>query len=236
MGIKQYPSLFDNTYFMYSSDHGFHSGQFGMGFDKRQLYENDIRIPFYVSGPGIKAGSVSNRFVLNVDVAPTIVELATGSVPDIYDGRSFVPFLNGNDNANEAGPQQQFLIEYYGEGGAEPVCCGNGIPGYSCQLCDNANNTYRCARVIDGTANQVNGSIFCNFLCYDDNGKEVECEKGTAQGDGEYYDLETDYFELDNAMNGLSDEVKKEYNDLIDSFMSCSGQTECNKLREGVQT
>ena len=46
--IMQYPSLFENTYFMYTSDHGFHSGQFGMGFDKRQLYENDIRIVEYL--------------------------------------------------------------------------------------------------------------------------------------------------------------------------------------------
>ena len=56
---------------------------------------------------------------------------------------AFVPYLK-NPGLDElsASVQQQFLIEYYGEGGANPVCCGNGIPGYSCQLCDNANNTY----------------------------------------------------------------------------------------------
>ena len=190
-----------------------------------------------MSGPGIKSGSISDKIVLNVDVAPTIVDLATGSVPEIYDGRSFVPYLTKEGNELSASTQQQFLIEYYGEGGAEPVCCGNGIPGFGCQLCDNKNNTYRCARVINGTANEVNGTIFCNFLCYDSEGKEeVECEKGTPQGDGEYYELETDYFELDNAMNTLSAETKKKYNDMIDSFMQCSGQSECNKLREGIQT
>ena len=191
-----------------------------------------------MSGPGIKAGSVSDTIVLNVDIAPTLVDLATGNVPDIFDGRSFVPYLTNPDlDKLSASKQQQFLIEYYGEGGANPVCCGNGIEGYSCQLCDNANNTYRCARVINGTNNEVNGTIFCNFLCYDSKGKEpVECEKGTPQGDGEYYELEKDYYELNNAMNTLSSDVKKTYNDMIDAFMSCAGQTQCNKLREGAQT
>eukprot|EP00483_Globobulimina_turgida_P013729 UN13755 len=184
-----------------------------------------------MSGPGIKAGSSSDTIVLNVDIAPTLVDLATGSVPDIYDGRSFVPYLTEpNKDKLSASVQQQFLIEYYGEGGAKPVCCGNGIPGFACQLCDNKNNTYRCARVINGTNNQVNGTIFCNFLCYDSQGKkQVDCEKGTPQGDGEYYDLEEDYYELDNVMNTLTDDVKKGYNDMIDAFMACSGQTECNK-------
>ena len=73
--------------------------------------------PFYMSGPGIKAGSSSETMVLNVDIAPTLVDLATGSVPDVYDGRSFVPYLKDPEkDAATASVQQQFLIEYYGEG------------------------------------------------------------------------------------------------------------------------
>ena len=48
----------DNTFFLYSSDHGYHLGEFGMLYDKRMLYETDIRVPLFVKGPGIKAGQV----------------------------------------------------------------------------------------------------------------------------------------------------------------------------------
>ncbi len=75
------------------SDHGFHLGEFGMGFDKRQLYETDIRIPYFVRGPGVNKGSVSQAPVSHVDLAPTIIDLATGSVPPGWDGLSYRALL-----------------------------------------------------------------------------------------------------------------------------------------------
>ena len=47
----------DNTYFFYSSDHGFQLGQFNIPMDKRHVYEWDTKIHLLARGPGIRPGS-----------------------------------------------------------------------------------------------------------------------------------------------------------------------------------
>ncbi|CAG0926099.1 unnamed protein product, partial [Notodromas monacha] len=49
--------MIDNTFIVFTSDHGYHLGQFSQPIDKRQPYEFDIRVPLYVRGPGVEAGS-----------------------------------------------------------------------------------------------------------------------------------------------------------------------------------
>ena len=86
----------ENTIVIYSTDNGFFFGDKGH-FDKRWAYEASLRIPFIVKYPaGIKdPGNQSEKMVLNVDLAPTLLDLAGISVPDYMDGKSILPIIEG---------------------------------------------------------------------------------------------------------------------------------------------
>jgi len=82
----------DNTYIIFSSDHGEMLGDFGM-YGKFAAYEGSLRVPLIVSGPGIEGGRVSDALVELIDVNPTICELA-GLAPQVHiDAETFVPVL-----------------------------------------------------------------------------------------------------------------------------------------------
>jgi arylsulfatase A-like enzyme len=85
----------DNTIVIYSTDNGYFFGDKGH-FDKRWAYEPALRIPFIVKYPqGIKdPGSRSDAMVLNVDLAPTLLDLVGLPIPATMDGKSILPLLN----------------------------------------------------------------------------------------------------------------------------------------------
>jgi arylsulfatase A-like enzyme len=82
-----------NTYIMFTSDNGFFFGEHRLIGGKFLAYEPATHLPFLIRGPHIKAGTESGEIVGNIDVAPTILELA-GVTPDkSVDGRSMTPFF-----------------------------------------------------------------------------------------------------------------------------------------------
>jgi arylsulfatase A-like enzyme len=102
----------DNTVIVFTSDNGYFYGEHGLSVERRLAYEESIRLPLLVRYPRlIKAGTVRDEFALNIDVAPTLLELAGVSVPGMVQGRSLVPLLKG------AGGEwrRSFLIEYYSD-------------------------------------------------------------------------------------------------------------------------
>jgi arylsulfatase A-like enzyme len=97
----------DDTYVIYSSDNGFHMGQHRLIAGKDTAYDEDIRVPMVMRGPGVPAGSRIEALVGNVDLAPTIAEIAAAETPDFVDGRSFLPLLRDPDQPW----REAFLIE-----------------------------------------------------------------------------------------------------------------------------
>ena len=87
--------LLDNTVIMYTGDQGFMLGEHDY-IDKRWMYEESMRMPFFVRYPrSVKAGTRSDLLINNTDFAPTMLELAGVDVPDYMQGRSFARTLAG---------------------------------------------------------------------------------------------------------------------------------------------
>lgn len=84
----------DNTYIIYTSDHGMSIGRHGL-MGKQNLYEHTWRVPFIVKGPGLKAGKRVKGNIYLLDVLPTLCELAGIDAPETVEGISFVPVLKG---------------------------------------------------------------------------------------------------------------------------------------------
>jgi arylsulfatase A-like enzyme len=87
--------LAENTVVVYTSDQGFFLGEHDW-FDKRFMYEESLTMPFLVRWPSkIKAGTVNDGMILNVDFAPTLMAAAGLKIPSDIQGRSFLPLLHG---------------------------------------------------------------------------------------------------------------------------------------------
>jgi len=102
--------LTESTLVVYSSDQGFFLGEHGF-YDKRFMYEESLAIPLLVRYPAaLPAGRVSDALVLNLDVAPTLLDLAGVVVPAAMQGRSLRPLLDGPPPADW---RRDFYYRYY---------------------------------------------------------------------------------------------------------------------------
>jgi len=94
--------LWDNTVIIYSSDHGEMMGDHGM-FTKSIYFEQALRIPLLIAGPGIRPRGPTDALVQLSDLAPTILELAGLGCPGNMQSQSLVPILRGEaDKARES--------------------------------------------------------------------------------------------------------------------------------------
>ncbi|RTE54020.1 DUF4976 domain-containing protein [Arenibacter aquaticus] len=86
-------NLLDNTIIVYTGDQGFMLGEHDY-IDKRWMYEEAMRMPFFVRYPkSIKSGTRTDAIINNTDFAPTLIELAGGKTPDYMQGHSFKEIL-----------------------------------------------------------------------------------------------------------------------------------------------
>jgi N-acetylglucosamine-6-sulfatase len=85
----------DNTYVVFTSDNGWHHGEHRLPNGKQQPYEESIHMPLLIRGPGVQAGTSTNKLTLNADFFPTFTDLARVTTPEYVDGRSLRPLLEG---------------------------------------------------------------------------------------------------------------------------------------------
>ena len=194
--------VMSNTYFFYSSDHGFQLGQFNLPMDKRHMYEFDIRIHLLVRGPGIKANSEFNTLGSQVDLAATWLGMAGIAKPSTMDGKSIVPFIiDGNDpdvpestknhikslpSDYAANWRDSMFIEYY-YNDFNTKCIPN------CYNIEDPSNNYIGIRHLDG---EFGNTMYGEF-------------QTTATGETvfdnvdfvEYYNVSNDPWQMDNLYN-----------------------------------
>lgn len=111
----------ERTIFVFSGDNGYFLGEHGR-FEKMTPHEESVRVPFLIRYPAvIKPGTISDAPVLNIDLAPTLYDLAGLKGPAKLDGRSLRAVLSGQTG----GSRQDVYLEWQGAQGAVP----RGAPG-----------------------------------------------------------------------------------------------------------
>jgi N-acetylglucosamine-6-sulfatase len=173
-----------NTYVIFTSDNGFFYGEHRLTGGKFLSYEPATHLPFLIRGPHVRAGSENGELVANIDVAPTILELAGVEADKSIDGRSMVPFLRDP----ELRTRRPILFESFVE--TSDV---------------EANGTIsRTGRRSGPAARRGGGGAMASILAppKDYEGIRLGPYKYIAWPDGEkeLYDLEKDPYELNNIV------------------------------------
>jgi arylsulfatase A-like enzyme len=91
--LLQTKGLLDNTYIVFTSDNGFFNGEHRIPVGKHLLYEEALRVPLVIRGPGIPAGQTRTEMVSNLDLSATLVQLAGATPGRAPDGKSLVPLF-----------------------------------------------------------------------------------------------------------------------------------------------
>lgn len=90
--------VLDNTIIVFTSDHGILHGEFGLG-GKTLLYDVDLKIPLVIYAPGLDQQQVVDELSLNIDLGPTLLDMAGVAIPEEMQGKSLKPLIENKDVA-----------------------------------------------------------------------------------------------------------------------------------------
>jgi arylsulfatase A-like enzyme len=217
VGTLQETGQLENTYIIFMSDNGFHMGQHRLYAGKGTPYEEDINVPFIIRGPGIAPGSVLSGYLAgNIDIAPTLADLAGVVPPAFVDGRSLVPLWSSSPPAPGEW-RKGLLLEYYGsesESSASQLV-SSGVPDQLLEPPD-PDQLLGTAPLAHYTAIRTPRYLYAE---YDD-------------GLVELYDLESDPYELENLGRSAPAQLLQSFSTWLHQLSSCSG-TSC-RAAEGL--
>jgi N-acetylglucosamine-6-sulfatase len=203
-----------NTYFVFSSDNGYHMGEHRMMPGKMTAYDMDIRVPLIVTGPRVPAGLVVNEIAQNIDLCPTFAELGGATAPDNVDGRSLVPLLQGQMVADW---RTVALVEHHG-----PVLKDRQDP-------DAYDSDEKNPQEFGSRSRKPGKYGFRNG-----NPNSYEAIRAStwvyveyADGEEEYHDLASDPDELRNSYSSLADSQKASLHATLLAVQNCHDARTC---------
>lgn len=193
----------DNTYIFFTSDNGFHLGEHRLLAGKLTEFEEDLRVPLIVRGPGITKQTLIKDFLTgNTDLAPTFAEIAGAQTPDFVDGRSLIPVLKESWRITRW--RKAYLIE---------------------QLTDSKEETLRSSD-LSGTLepkDEMEAKKEISLLAFTGlrtmRYKYVEL----LSGEVELYDLSVDPYELQNIAKSADKELLKYLHESLSKLRTSSG-------------
>ena len=202
----------DDTYIVFTSDNGFHMGEHRLGAGKWTPYEEDIRVPLVVRGPGVPAGRKLDHIVLNNDLAPTFADLAEAEAPPFVDGRSLAPLLTKNPP-----PPQDWRQAFMVEGAFETT--GDLESPQSLLTGDPPPENWRWQILLAGVgASRYWGRPAFEALRTGDH-LYVEYETGGR----ELYDLRQDPHQLNNTYPNADPRLLQSLEERLDALRDCYG-------------
>ena len=123
----------DDTLIVYTADNGFFHGEHRIATGKNRVYEEAIRVPLLIRGPGIPKGKTVGDLAINADLAPTILDAAGAKAGRAEDGRSLLPFAAHPERKHG----RELVIEQYSQSVDE-----EGNPGVDYEAVRTARYTY----------------------------------------------------------------------------------------------
>ena len=216
----------ENTYIFFTSDNGYHAGEHRLTTGKWTAYEEDIRVPLIVRGPGVPKGVKREELVLNNDLAPTFAEIAGTPLPRFVDGRSLMPLLTDNPPSSHNW-RSGFLVEAaseltgpeapgIGEDWVNPALSGDPWPAdWQRRLAEGGVKPQDWGRPgLEAIRTQR-----YLYVEYDNREREL-------------YDLEKDPYELNNRYEAAEPDILRPLKKRLDALRGCAGAA-CKAAEDG---
>ncbi|HEU5434438.1 MAG TPA: sulfatase, partial [Thermomicrobiales bacterium] len=200
-----------DTCIAFTSDNGFQLGEHRLPLGKQTAYEESIRVPLIVRGPGVPQGKTVDQLTLNSDLAPTFAAWAAASAPDFVDGRSLLPLF---DETPPAGWRDAILIEdepvirfqraapAHATPVATPIATPIATPGAA-----DDEDTSKISPAEPPPYNAIRTTRYL-YVAYDDGEREV-------------YDLQTDPAELTNVAATTAPALLAAFADRLEALRTC---------------
>ena len=214
----------ERTFFLFSSDHGYSLGELNLNWDKRNVYDFDTRIHLLVRGPGIAPGRAIAAPLTNVDLAPTILDMAgifdydAGDV----DGRSLLPLLLDDSDDDFMNPSSAWRADVYIE------YTYIGIDGYCgmAEAIENPDSNFVAIRRVAGSARRdgIMGErpfLYAKFLNGTDGSVDFSLLDGSQHEELFYTD--DDPWQMHNVFANASAELRAALRAEVERWWTCSG-------------